>query len=104
LLDDQRLGRKEPNVMLVGADYDPRFQQTAFFVEETGEYGEPQLNHNGEKQNDLSKLSNSALAEYPRSAIPQSAPFTEDRSPCLLSKVMGTAVNWEYISNNPKGH
>jgi hypothetical protein len=36
LLDDQRLGRKEPN-MLIGVDYHPGFQQIAFLVEESGE-------------------------------------------------------------------
>jgi hypothetical protein len=58
LLDDQKLGRKEPNMMLIGVDYHPSFQQIAFFVaisglldqvsddeEEAGECGELQLNH-----------------------------------------------------------
>jgi hypothetical protein len=45
LLDDQRLGRKEPNMYLIGVDYHPSFQTMAFFVEETGEYGEQELNH-----------------------------------------------------------
>jgi Transposase len=31
--------------MIIGVDYHPSFQQIAFFVEETGEYGERQLNH-----------------------------------------------------------
>jgi hypothetical protein len=44
LLDDQRLGRKEPN-MLIGVDYHPSFQQIAFLVEQTGEYNERRLNH-----------------------------------------------------------
>jgi hypothetical protein len=44
LLDDQRLGRKEPN-MMIGVDYHPSFQQIAFLVEETGEYSERRLNH-----------------------------------------------------------
>src|SRR5580698_7269884 len=43
--DDQRLGRKEPNMMLIGVDYHPSFQQIAFFVEETGACGEQELNH-----------------------------------------------------------
>ena len=30
---------------LIGVDYHPSFQTIAFFVEETGEYGEQQLNH-----------------------------------------------------------
>jgi hypothetical protein len=37
LLDDHRLGRKEPNMMLIGVDYHPSFQQIAFFMEDTGE-------------------------------------------------------------------
>ncbi len=31
--------------MIIGVDYHPSFQQIAFFVEETGECGELQLNH-----------------------------------------------------------
>jgi transposase len=31
--------------MLIGVDYHPSFQQIAFFGEETGEYGEGQVNH-----------------------------------------------------------
>jgi transposase len=45
LLYDHRLGRKEPNMMLIGVDYHPSFQTIAFFIEETGEYGEQELNH-----------------------------------------------------------
>jgi hypothetical protein len=30
---------------LIGVDYHPSFQTMAFFVEETGEYGEQELNH-----------------------------------------------------------
>ncbi len=33
--------------MMIGVDYHPSFQQIAFFVEETGEYGEERLNHDG---------------------------------------------------------
>jgi transposase len=32
-------------MLLIGVDYHPSFQQIAFFEEETGEYGEQQLNH-----------------------------------------------------------
>src|SRR5580658_5645790 len=32
-------------MMLLGVDYHPSFQQIAFFIEETGECGERQLNH-----------------------------------------------------------
>jgi len=40
LLDDLRLGRKESDMMIIGVDYHPSFQQIAFLMEETGEYGE----------------------------------------------------------------
>jgi hypothetical protein len=33
--------------MLIGVDYHPSFQTIAFFVEETGECGEQELNHSG---------------------------------------------------------
>jgi hypothetical protein len=45
LLNDQRLGRKEPNMMIIGVDYHPNFQTIAFLMEETGECGEQELNH-----------------------------------------------------------
>ena len=32
-------------MMLIGVDYHPSFQTIAFFVEETGEYDERELNH-----------------------------------------------------------
>ena len=32
-------------MMIIGVDYHPSFQAIAFFVEETGEYGEQELNH-----------------------------------------------------------
>ena len=32
-------------MMIIGVDYHPSFQQIAFGMEETGEYGERQLNH-----------------------------------------------------------
>ena len=44
-IDDRRLGRKEPNMMLIGVDYHPSFHQIAFFVQETGECAEQELNH-----------------------------------------------------------
>jgi hypothetical protein len=34
-------------MMMIGVDYHPSFQEIAFFVEETGEYGEQRLNHDG---------------------------------------------------------
>ena len=39
-------------MLLIGADYHPSFQTITFLLEETGEYGEQQLNHSdgqGEK-------------------------------------------------------
>jgi hypothetical protein len=32
-------------MLLIGVDYHPSFQAVAFLVEETGEYGEQELNH-----------------------------------------------------------
>src|SRR5262250_1096771 len=49
LHDDHRFGRKEPNMMLIGVDYHPSFQTIAFFVQETGECGEQELNHSDGK-------------------------------------------------------
>src|SRR6267143_2958818 len=40
-----RLGRKEPNMLIIGVDYHPSFQQVALFDQETGECGERRLNH-----------------------------------------------------------
>jgi transposase len=38
-------------MMIIGVDYHPSFQQIAFLIETTGEYGERQLNHsNGETE------------------------------------------------------
>jgi transposase len=44
-IDDQRLGRKEPDMLIIGVDYHPSFQQIAFMDEKTGEYEERRLNH-----------------------------------------------------------
>jgi hypothetical protein len=44
-IDDRRLGRKEPNMVLIGVDYHPSFQTMAFLIEETGEYDEQELSH-----------------------------------------------------------
>jgi hypothetical protein len=49
LLDDQRLGRKEPSMMIIGIDYHPDFQQIAFADTETGECGEQRLNHSNQE-------------------------------------------------------
>src|SRR5882724_9577139 len=45
LSDDQRLGRKEPEMIIIGVDYHPSDQYIAFVDTETGEYVERQLNH-----------------------------------------------------------
>jgi hypothetical protein len=42
---DQRLGRKEPNMYLIGVDCHPSFHSNAFLMEETGECGEQELHH-----------------------------------------------------------
>ena len=34
-------------MMIIGVDYHPGFQQIAFLVEETGEWGERRLDHSG---------------------------------------------------------
>ena len=34
-------------MMIIGTDYHPGFQQIAFLIEETGEYDEQRLNHEG---------------------------------------------------------
>jgi hypothetical protein len=52
LLNDHRLGRKEPSMIIIGVDYHPSFQTIAFLMEETGEYGEQDL-HRARKQHDL---------------------------------------------------
>jgi hypothetical protein len=53
LLNDHRLGRKEPN-MMIGVDYHPSFQTVAYLVEETGECGEQDLNHSdGKAENSI---------------------------------------------------
>ena len=45
MLDDRRLGRKEPSMMIIGVDYHPSFQQIAFMDQATGECGDRRLNH-----------------------------------------------------------
>jgi hypothetical protein len=45
LLDDRRLGRKEPNMVIIGVDYHPSDQYIAFANLETGECGERRLDH-----------------------------------------------------------
>ncbi len=45
VVDDQRLGRKEPNLIIIGVDYHPSDQYIAFADTETGECGERRLSH-----------------------------------------------------------
>jgi hypothetical protein len=40
-----RLGRKEPNMIIIGVDFHPEFQQIALVDTETGEFQEKQLAH-----------------------------------------------------------
>ena len=41
---------KEPNMLIIGADYQPGFQQIAFVDTETGECGERRLEHSEEAE------------------------------------------------------
>src|SRR5215472_9625422 len=45
-----RLGRKEPNMIIIGMDYHPSFQQIALVDSETGEYQESRLQHREEAE------------------------------------------------------
>src|SRR5205085_10383249 len=44
------LGGKEPNMLIIGCDYHPGFQQIAFVDTETGEFGERRLTHREEAE------------------------------------------------------
>jgi transposase len=44
------LGGKEPNMLIIGCDYHPGFQQIAFVDTETGECGERRLTHREEAE------------------------------------------------------
>jgi hypothetical protein len=46
----KRLGRKEPNIIIIGADYHPGFQQIAFLDTDTGEFQERRLQHREEAE------------------------------------------------------
>src|SRR5712671_2624258 len=46
----KRLGRKEPNMMIIGCDYHPGFEQSAFVDTETGELQERRLEHREEAE------------------------------------------------------
>src|SRR5438445_411967 len=45
-----RLGRKEPNMIIIGCDYHPGFQQIAFVDTDTGEWNERKLGHREEAE------------------------------------------------------
>src|SRR5947208_15141898 len=45
-----RLGRKEPNMLIIGCDYHPGFQQIAFLDSESGEWNERRLGHREEAE------------------------------------------------------
>jgi transposase len=45
LFDDQSLGKKEPNMIIMGSDYHPSEQHIAFVDTGTGESDERRLNH-----------------------------------------------------------
>jgi hypothetical protein len=47
VVDNERLGRKEPNMSIMDIDYHPSDQYIAFADTETGECGERRLNHSG---------------------------------------------------------
>jgi hypothetical protein len=44
-VENHGLGRKEPDMIIIGVDYHPSDQYIAFVDRETGEYGERRLNH-----------------------------------------------------------
>src|SRR2546421_8195012 len=45
-----RLGRKEPNMIIIGCDYHPGFQQIAFVDTDTGQWNERKLGHREEAE------------------------------------------------------
>src|SRR5437660_1083883 len=45
-----RLGRKEPNMIIIGCDYHPGFQQIAFVDTDSGEWNERRLGHREEAE------------------------------------------------------
>jgi hypothetical protein len=45
LVEDHGLGRKEPNMIIIGVDYHPSDQYIVLVDTETEEYEERQLNH-----------------------------------------------------------
>jgi len=49
-VNDQRLGRKVPNMLIIGVDYHPSDQQIALTDTETGECGERRLNRSDQER------------------------------------------------------
>jgi len=45
-----RLGRKEPNMIIIGVDFHPEFQQIASVDTDTGEFEEKRLGHREEAE------------------------------------------------------
>jgi hypothetical protein len=48
-VENHRLGRKEPNVIIIGVDYHPSDQYVAFVDTETGEEDERRLSHSDQE-------------------------------------------------------
>jgi transposase len=59
---NQRLGGKEPNMIIIGCDYHPGFQQIACVNTETGELDERRLNHREEAEQFYGDLQGRGLA------------------------------------------
>ena len=66
--------------MLIGVDYHPSFQTIAFFVQETGEYGEQELNHSDDK----------GLSEFAEKPIP---PERQEKLKQMLTDFQGAEQN-----------
>jgi transposase len=58
---NQKLGGKEPNILIIGCDYHPGFQQIAFVDSETGELGERRLLHPEEAEQFYGKLKQESM-------------------------------------------
>src|SRR5438445_11149897 len=56
------LGGKEPNMLIIGCDYHPGFQQIAFVNTETGESEERRLGHREEAERFYSELKEQKLS------------------------------------------
>src|SRR5215471_13767283 len=56
-----RLGRKEPNMIIIGVDFHPEFQQIAFVDTETGELQEQRLQHPAEAESFYRGLATQAV-------------------------------------------